>query len=208
MNKLNLRSSYLLASTPAARVKRRLWLGLWRRSLPQRSWRFKTLAGILCWGLMLAAGTYTQGTNQEPAFLTAASPGSALAASSSKSAIATLGVGPTGQLMPPGTMASYGTYRNNYSAGQCTWYVASRRPVPGNWGNARTWMGGAQRAGWATGSVPAIGAIAWTPAGYYGHVALVVEISGSRVLVSEMNYYGAFRVDQRWAPASSFAYIY
>ncbi|MDB5178939.1 MAG: hypothetical protein JWN01_882 [Patescibacteria group bacterium] len=118
--------------------------------------------------------------------------------------------GPTGQLLPPGTMAPDRTYANNYSRGQCTWYVASRRQIPGGWGNAKAWYYHATASGWAVGTVPAVAAVAWTPSGYYGHVALVEQVSadGRQVYVSEMNYRGVGVKSFRWAPTSSFKYIY
>lgn len=104
------------------------------------------------------------------------------------------------------------TFANTYVYGQCTWYVAGRRSVPSNWGNANTWYARAQAAGWSTGSVPAVGAIATTTAGAYGHVALVEAVSGDSVVVSEMNYYGnggGWNIrSSRTAPASEFLYIY
>lgn len=133
---------------------------------------------------------------------------------------AALAGGPTGRLAPAGApapvaapstiLSPFGTYRNNYAWGNCTWYVASRRPVPSNWGNARTWYPRAAAAGWKVGSAPAVGAIAATSAGYFGHVALVEQVSpdGTQVLVSEMNYRGLGIRSSRWAPASSFRYIY
>jgi surface antigen len=118
--------------------------------------------------------------------------------------------GPTGEMLPPGTMAPSGTYANNYTRGQCTWYVAGRRQVPSNWGNAVAWFSHAKSAGWSTGITPAVAAIAWTPTGAYGHVALVEQVSsdGSRVQVSEMNYSRPYATDNRWVAASSFKYIY
>lgn len=135
---------------------------------------------------------------------------------------ASLAGGPSGQLMPAGAptnspiavpasaFAPFGTYRNSYAWGNCTWYVASRRQVPTNWGNARTWYPRAQAAGWRTGTTPVVGAIAWTSAGYYGHVALVEQVSadGAQVLVSEMNYRGLGIRSSRWTTAASFRYIY
>jgi surface antigen len=55
-----------------------------------------------------------------------------------------------------------------------------------------------------------VAAIAWTPAGSYGHVALVEQISadGSQVYISEMNYRGVGIKDYRWVSAKSFKYIY
>lgn len=98
---------------------------------------------------------------------------------------------------------------NGYAFGYCTYYVASRRAVPSNWGNANQWYYNAQASGFSVGSIPVPGAIAWTGAGYYGHVAYVESVSGSMVTVSEMNYNGNWdRVTSRTVPASSFRYIY
>jgi len=121
-----------------------------------------------------------------------------------------LPTGPSGQLMPPGTMAPDGTYRNTYTSGNCTWYVAGRRQVPSGWGNAVSWYYHATSSGWAVGTTPAIAAIAWTPAGSMGHVALVEGVSddGQRVYISEMNYRGLGVKSYRWTSASSFKYIY
>jgi surface antigen/LysM repeat protein len=98
---------------------------------------------------------------------------------------------------------------NGYSYGYCTYYVASRRSVPSNWGNANAWYYNAQASGFSVGYSPVPGAIAWTGAGYYGHVAYVERVSGGMVTVSEMNYNGNWgRVTSRTVPASSFRYIY
>lgn len=98
---------------------------------------------------------------------------------------------------------------NGYSFGYCTYYVASRRGVPGNWGNANAWYYNAQASGFSVGSSPVPGAVAWTGAGYYGHVAYVEGVSGGMVTVSEMNYNGNWnRVTSRTVPASTFRYIY
>jgi N-acetylmuramoyl-L-alanine amidase len=96
-----------------------------------------------------------------------------------------------------------------YIRGYCTYYVASRRRIPSNWGNANSWYYNAQASGFSVGSTPVAGAVAWTGAGYYGHVAYVESVSGSMVTVSEMNYNGNWnRVTSRTVPASSFRYIY
>lgn len=107
-------------------------------------------------------------------------------------------------------MAPNGTYLNNYDWGQCTWYVAGRRQVPANWGNADTWYGRAEADGWTVGLEPVVGAIAWTAAGSYGHVALVDKVlsGGTSVEVSEMNYIGIDIPDNRTVPAADFQYIY
>lgn len=100
------------------------------------------------------------------------------------------------------------SYANTYSPGYCTWFVASRRPVPSGWGNARNWLANARAAGFATGSVPRVGAIAWTGAGSMGHVGLVTGVNGSQATIAEMNYAGFGVVSSRVANASEFYYIY
>jgi surface antigen len=110
--------------------------------------------------------------------------------------------------VPPVQLATV-HYGNSYSYGYCTYYVATRRNVPPFWGNANAWYSHAVAAGWAVGSVPRVGAIAWTGAGTAGHVAYVERVSGASVYVSEMNFNGNWgRVTYRWASASSFRYIY
>ncbi len=98
---------------------------------------------------------------------------------------------------------------NGYAYGYCTWYVASRRAVPGWWGNAYSWYGNARISGYGVGSTPQVGAIAWTGGGYYGHVAYVESVNGGMVTVSEMNWNGNWnRVTYRTVSASTFRYIY
>ena len=123
---------------------------------------------------------------------------------------AVLPSGPSGQLLPPGTMVQEKTYQNSYANGQCTWYVAGRRQIPANWGNAVSWYFHAASSGWSIGTLPAVAAIAWTPAGRYGHVALVEQVSadGSQVYVSEMNYRGVGVKSFRWVRSTQFKYIY
>lgn len=96
-----------------------------------------------------------------------------------------------------------------YAYGYCTYYLALKRSIPGFWGDARNWYYNAQASGFTVGSKPVAGAVAWTPAGYYGHVAYVEQVSGDQVYVSEMNFNGNWnRVTYRWVPAYSFKYIY
>jgi N-acetylmuramoyl-L-alanine amidase len=106
-------------------------------------------------------------------------------------------------------LTSYPYSGNGYAFGYCTYYVAMRRNVPTNWGNANAWYYNAQASGFSVGSMPVPGAIAWSGAGYYGHVAYVESVSGGMVTVSEMNYNGNWdRVTWRTVPAYSFRYIY
>ncbi|HSE61803.1 MAG TPA: CHAP domain-containing protein, partial [Candidatus Saccharimonadales bacterium] len=68
---------------------------------------------------------------------------------------------------------------NGYSYGYGTYYVATRRSVPPNWGNAKTWYAYAQRDGYSVGDTPKKGAIAWSGRGLYGQVAIVEEVNAS-----------------------------
>ena len=90
-----------------------------------------------------------------------------------------------------------------YPYGQCTYWVSTQRAV-GQWNNASDWLWQARRDGWATGSTPQVGAIAWEP----GHVSYVIAVNGNQVTVSEMNYRGLGVVSTRTEPASNFQYIY
>jgi surface antigen len=101
---------------------------------------------------------------------------------------------------------------NGYCFGFGTYYVASRREIPRNWGNARSWYTSAQRDGYEVGDTPKKGAIAWTDRGTYGQVAIVEEVldDGINVRISEMHGQdgGWNRVTTRITTASSFKYIY
>jgi len=102
---------------------------------------------------------------------------------------------------------------NGYDYGYCTWYVANMLPVPNNWGNANTWDNLARVSGWTVSGAPRAGAVAQSNRGYYGHVALVQEVSadGSMIKYSDMNGLAGFgRVgNSGWVPISKFDnYIY
>lgn len=90
-----------------------------------------------------------------------------------------------------------GSSNNAYPRGWCTYYVATRRYVPGHWGNAHDWLGSAKRAGYKTGSNPAPGAIVVFSVSFYGHVAYVESVSGNSITISEMNYRGWNMIDRR-----------
>jgi len=100
-----------------------------------------------------------------------------------------------------------GSFANTYTRGQCTWYVASRRAVPNNWGNAFTWYFRAKAAGYSTGSEPRAGAIGWER---NNHVVYVESVNpNGTVNISEMNWGGRPGVvHYRTTPASQFLYIY
>ena len=79
---------------------------------------------------------------------------------------------------------------NTYPVGECTWGAKVLAPWAGDyWGNGGDWAASAARAGFRTGSVPQVGAIAvWQ--GGYGHVAVVYQVSGNQIAVQESNYAG------------------
>jgi surface antigen len=104
-----------------------------------------------------------------------------------------------------------------YPEGQCTWWVARRRPdlplFPGKSGNALNWAKSAERAGFPVGVVPAVHAVAvFQPgqygAGHYGHVAYVTAVRGSKITISEDNFQGGRRPDTRTISASGLEFIY
>lgn len=93
---------------------------------------------------------------------------------------------------------------NNYTAGNCTWYVKDQLSwVPNGWGNAAEWWSRASAAGFSTCSGALQGSVAvWGPGidppQGFGHVAVVTSVQpdGSFV-VSEMNWQGLGKVDSR-----------
>ena len=93
---------------------------------------------------------------------------------------------PTPTPTPPGG----GGGANTYPVGECTWGAKVLAPWAGDyWGNGGDWAASAARAGFRTGSVPQVGAIAvWQ--GGYGHVAVVYQVSGNQIAVQESNYAG------------------
>lgn len=96
-----------------------------------------------------------------------------------------------------GGVAAGSSAGNRFAYGYCTWYAASRRPVP--WlGDAFAWYGQAQAYGWSVGSKPRAGAIMVTWESGWGHVAIVERVNpdGSWV-VSEMNFVGWGVISQR-----------
>ena len=105
------------------------------------------------------------------------------------------------------TPFSYRGSGSGYTPGQCTWYVASRRAVPGSWGNAISWYYNAQASGYAVGAIPRAGAIGWERS---NHVVFVDSVNpDGSVNISEMNFnYRAGVLHRRTTPASQFLYIY
>lgn len=99
------------------------------------------------------------------------------------------------------------TSSNMFSWGSCVWFVAQKRAV-GNWGNANQWLANARADGFATGSVPQVGAIAWTGRGALGHVAYIIAVNGNQVTVQDSNYAGLGVITTRVTSASEWQYIY
>jgi len=103
---------------------------------------------------------------------------------------------------------------NGYDYGYCTWYAATRVPVPSNWGNANTWAYYAPSSGWQVSKRPVAGSVAQTSAGAFGHVAVVESVSadGSMIKYSDMNSlagWGRVGTTGDWVPARHFQnYIY
>jgi surface antigen len=70
--------------------------------------------------------------------------------------------------------------------------------------NANNWGPDAARRGYAVNSAPAIGSVAWSNAGTWGHVAYVVAVGGGSVTIEEYNEYNTGTYDKRTVPASAF----
>lgn len=112
-----------------------------------------------------------------------------------------------GQVWTSSTVRVTVSNGNNYTPGQCTWYVASRRSVPLSMGNATNWEYGLLNAGWHI-TAPVPGAIGVSHAGYAGHVVIVESVSGGVVTISEMNGAGGpYSTDTRQASAGEFVYL-
>lgn len=100
---------------------------------------------------------------------------------------------------------------NLYAYGNCTAYVASKLPVPDNWGNANEWAVSAAAQGYTVSDTPKVGAIAQTGGdSSLGHVAIVSSINDDgSFTVSEMNYYGLGVIDERITSTAEFqSFIY
>lgn len=86
--------------------------------------------------------------------------------------------------------------RHDFSAGQCTAYVAMRRCVTWS-GDAWSWYDNAAAQGYAVGHTARVGAIAVMPPGvqgasYVGHVAYVEAVNGDGTfLVTDWNWGGS-----------------
>ena len=90
-----------------------------------------------------------------------------------------------------------------FAPGNCTWFAAKHFPVKFA-GHAKYWLGNAKRAGYSTGNIPEVGAVASLDGNArYGHVGLVVEVTDTQVKIREMNYRRLYQITERWIPIGS-----
>ena len=89
-------------------------------------------------------------------------------------------------------MAASNPYEGGYS--NCTWgawqlcYEATGHALPG-WGNAKTWLDYARKAGYSTGTTPQVNSIAVWTSGTTGHVAWVYKVEGNTIYIKEGGYH-------------------
>ena len=96
---------------------------------------------------------------------------------------------------------NYWGQSHSYPFGQCTWWVAQKRPIPA-WGHAKDWLNNAAAAGLETCRgrycIPQRGAIIVVRGNpIFGHVAYVEKVSGNKITFSEMNNIGWGRINTR-----------
>lgn len=70
--------------------------------------------------------------------------------------------------------------------------------------NANNWGPDAAHHGYTVNSSPAVGSVAWSNAGTWGHVAYVVAVGGGNVTIEEYNHDWHGHYDKRTVPASTF----
>jgi surface antigen len=70
--------------------------------------------------------------------------------------------------------------------------------------NANGWGPDAIKRGYAVNGTPAVGSVAWSDAGTYGHVAYVVSVGGGDVTVEEYNEHYNGTYDKRTVAAGAF----
>lgn len=110
------------------------------------------------------------------------------------------------------------TTNNTYAADNCTWFVKDifKARMGDYWGNAKDWAASAQREGLPTDGNPVanltIAVFQPGSAGAdttYGHVAVVIGVSGDEVTIMEMNGpAGLGKTNTRVIPKNSATYIH
>lgn len=97
----------------------------------------------------------------------------------------------------------------NFYQCECTSFVAwclnSRNGVAFHnyyggvyWGHAKNWGNAARTSGIAVDSNPAVGAVAWSSSGDYGHVAWVCAVNGDQVTIDEYNFGPGVFINNEW----------
>lgn len=77
------------------------------------------------------------------------------------------------------------------------------------WGNAYQWKAAAQRLGIKVNSTPARGAVAYSPAGGYGHVAWVTQVnSNGTIVIEQYNQKYDGKYTRQTVNKSNFQYIH
>lgn len=119
-----------------------------------------------------------------------------------------------------GQGTSNGDYGNAYAAGQCTWWAYNRRKqmgigTPSYLGNGGDWWRTAPSYGLRVDHTPQVGAaISFLPgqAGAsipYGHVAVVEQVLGDTIVISEANVAGPYVITSRTlSGAGQFWYVH
>lgn len=110
---------------------------------------------------------------------------------------------------------NYSPVNISYPEGQCTWYVKVTfgARVGDYWGNGAQWAASAAADGKIVSATPAVGTVAVFPpgvggAGGYGHVAVVIGVSGGNVTVQEANFNGLAPGSTRTLSAAGLSFIY
>lgn len=97
----------------------------------------------------------------------------------------------------------YDDETHTFPKGYCTYYVASRMRITFG-GNAKNWLANARASGYVVSKEPAPRtSVVTTDNRRYGHVAYVEEVTDTAILVSEMNFVGFNKINQRWIPINS-----
>jgi surface antigen len=81
-------------------------------------------------------------------------------------------------------------------------------PFWGGIGNANQWVRNARNAGIPTGSVPKVGSVAISMAGYYGHAMWVEAVNGNMIYISQYNYDLRGHYSEMWIDGRNLTYIY
>lgn len=84
----------------------------------------------------------------------------------------------------------------SYGNGTCVPYARERSGLQ-LFGRADSFLDQAADAGYSTTTTPMVGSIVVLDEGYAGHVAVVEEILGDSVRISEQNYKGLYIVSER-----------